>query len=108
MLRETEQSREERRYPALSTISVAFRILAYVVGVLGVITAIFAPFTLAEPFITELGAVIGILLITLLQAFIYYAIGDYLQVIMDIEYNTFKTNQTIEQQAGMPPAARRA
>lgn len=72
--------------------------------IIGIITAILTPFALAEPFLTELGVIIAILAATVVQALIYYAIGDLLLVVMDIEYNT---SRTMKLQAGMPPEERR-
>jgi hypothetical protein len=94
----SRQRRETSRFPGLSVISTALKVLAYIVAIIGIITAIAIPFTTAAPFLAELGLIVGVLLAAFIQAIIYYALGDYLQVIMDIEYNTFNTNRMLQQQ----------
>lgn len=98
--------RQRTRYRALPIASVIFRILAYVVIVVGVITAIAAPFAVVG-LAAQITAVIGILLATLVQAVLYFALSDIINAILEIDENTFQTRQMM-QRAEMPAAPLRA
>lgn len=106
MRQEQQEQREVSRYPGLSIISQTLKVFAWVFGVIGIAYAIASPFYVSGTFFSELSLVVGILVVTALQAIILYAIGDYLKVVMDVEYNTNQTNQML-QRTGIPPQERR-
>jgi hypothetical protein len=97
---------ENPKYPALSTVVVFYRILAWIsiiitlfVILMGVIAAFVSGTYIGGGFLGFLGNVLGAVLGSIAVAFVYGAIGlavavlqlavaEVLQVIMDIEENT--------------------
>jgi magnesium-transporting ATPase (P-type) len=72
----------ERRYPALSTIAVIIKIIAVLIAIGGVISAVVAFKTGA------VGQALGIGLATAIIVLLNWAVAESISVLVDIEANT--------------------
>ncbi|MHB8842615.1 MAG: hypothetical protein ACYC56_12670 [Candidatus Aquicultor sp.] len=102
------EQREANRYPALLTYRVLLQVLAAIIIIVGVVSAIAYPFTVSAGFLTDLVAIVGILLGAAIPALFLLAVADLILVAADIEYNTFQASQQVKAAPTMPPEERRA
>lgn len=95
----------EERFTALRSVSVIFKVLAWVVGVLGAIGALTSLFIAGAPFAAKIGSFLGVAVVTALNVLFLYAVSELIMLFIAIEHNTYETRQELAKRLPMERAA---
>lgn len=103
----SREQREGRRYPALMVYRLLLQVLAAIIIIVAVVSAIAYPFVVSAGFLGDLVAIVGILIGAAIPALFLLAVADLILVAADIEFNTFQAGQPAKVAPPMPPEERR-
>lgn len=91
-----DNSNTEEHYSALKTISTIMKTVAVIIGIVGVISAFGALFA-TLPFITQIGAFIGIGVATFINVLVMWAGAELINLLISLERNTYETKVSLMQ-----------